>query len=211
MKVTAINGSPRKEGNTHHALERIGERLEAEGIEFEILHIGDKAIRGCIACGECRKRKDGTCVFKDDPVNDAVRKMANSDGIVLASPVYYSGVAGTMKSFLDRCFFVAGSNGNLFRHKVGAAVVAVRRSGGSSTLDSLNHYLTYSEMVVATSNYWNVVHGSQPGEMERDAEGVQIVEVLAGNLAWVLKMREATKDSLSGPEAAKKVFMNFVR
>lgn len=211
MKVTAINGSPRKEGNTYHALARIGEFLKDSDVDFEILHIGDKAIRGCTACGECGKRRDGTCVFKDDPVNDAIKKLASSDGIVLASPVYYSGVAGTMKSFLDRCFFVAGSSGGLFRHKVGAALVAVRRSGGSSTLDCLNHYLTYSEMIVATSSYWNIVHGMQPGEMEKDAEGVQIVDVLARNLAWVLEMREATKDSLPGPEAARKVFTNFVR
>jgi multimeric flavodoxin WrbA len=211
MRVTAINGSPHKEGNSYHALARIGERLKDNGIDFEILQVGDKVIRGCIACGECGKRRDGGCVFKDDLVNEAVRKMADSDGIVLASPVYYSGVAGTMKSFLDRCFYVAGANGGLFRHKVGAALVAVRRSGGSSTLDCLNHYLAYSEMILATSNYWNIVHGLRPGEMEQDAEGVQIVDVLAENLAWILKMREAAKASIPFPAAVKKVAMNFVR
>lgn len=211
MKVTAINGSPRKTGNCQRALERMGERLASGGIDFEILSIGDKAIRGCIACGECGRKRDGTCVFKDDPVNGAVRTMADSDGIVLASPVYYSGIAGTMKSFLDRCFFVAGSNGGLFRHKVGAALVSVRRSGGSSTLDSLNHYISYSEMIVATSNYWNIIHGMQIGEIEKDPEGLQIVDVLSRNLAWILAMREATKDSVPLPEPTKKVYTNFVR
>lgn len=211
MKVTAINGSPHKEGNTYHALTRIGENLKACDIDFEIIHIGNKSIRGCIACGECFKRGDGTCVFGDDPVNETVKKMKDSDGIIIGSPVYYSGVAGTMKSFLDRAFYIAGSGGGLFRHKVGAALVAVRRSGGSSTLDCLNHYLMYSEMLVATSNYWNIVHGLMPGEMLQDSEAVQIVDVLAKNMAWMLKMKDATKDSIAPPAKEGKVFMNFVR
>jgi multimeric flavodoxin WrbA len=211
MKVIAINGSPRPEGNCHRALVRLGGRMEAEGIGFEILQVGDKAIRGCIACGSCGKRADGTCVFADDIVNECVAKMKGADGIVLASPVYYSGVAGTMKCFLDRAFYVAGASGSLFRHKVGAALVAVRRSGGSSTLDCLNHYLTYSEMIVATSNYWDIVHGGAKGDVEKDAEALQTVDVLAKNLAWVLKMREATKASIQPPEKALKVYTNFVR
>jgi multimeric flavodoxin WrbA len=209
MKVLAINGSPCKDGNCYHALARMGARLENEGIGFEVVHVGDKAIRGCIACGSCGKT--GTCVFADDLVNETVLKMAQADGIVLASPVYYSGVAGTMKCFLDRAFYVAGAAGGLFRHKAGAALVSVRRSGGSSALDCLNHYLSYSEMIIATSSYWNIVHGLQKGEMEKDAEGLQIVDVLAGNLAWILKMREATKDSLPDPAKASKVSTNFIR
>jgi multimeric flavodoxin WrbA len=211
MKVTAISGSPHREGNTYHALARMGEHFKANGIELEILQVGDKVIRGCIACGECGRRRDGTCAFGDDAVNESLRKMRDADGIILASPVHYSGVPGAMKSFLDRAFYVAGSSGGLFRHKVGAALVAVRRSGGSSTLDGLNHYLTYSEMLVATSNYWNIVHGLLPGEMEQDAEGRQIVDVLAKNIVWMLKMREATKDSLPPPERERKVMTNFVR
>ena len=211
MKVTAVNGSPHKAGNSYHALARMGERLAKEGIGFEILQIGDKAIRGCTACGDCGRRRDGKCVFDDDPVNPSLAKLREADGIVLASPVYFSGVAGTMKSFLDRCFYVAGSSGGFFRHKVGAALVAVRRSGGSSTLDCLNHYLCYSEMVVASSNYWNIVHGLKPGEMEQDAEGVQIVELLADNLAWILKMRQASALSVAEPGQAQKVATNFIR
>jgi multimeric flavodoxin WrbA len=210
MKVIAINGSPRAEGNCGHALARLGAELEKDGIGFEVVHVGDKAIRGCTACGSCGKRGDGKCVFADDMVNGTVARMGEADGIVLASPVHYSGVAGTMKSFLDRAFYVAGA-GALYRHKVGAALVAVRRSGGSSALDCLNHYLCYSEMIVATSNYWDIVHGRAAGEVEQDAEGIQIVEVLARNLAWLLKVREATKDSIPPPPRAAKVLTNFVR
>ena len=119
--------------------------------------------------------------------------------------------AGTMKSFLDRAFYVSGSNGGLFRQKVGAAVVAVRRTGGSATFDSLNHYLTYSEMILATSNYWNVIHGRVPGEALQDSEGVQIMEVLGTNMAWLLKMKELTKDTLPAPAPVSKVMMSFVR
>jgi multimeric flavodoxin WrbA len=209
MKVIAINGSPRKDGNCYHSLSRLGERLGKEGISLEIVQVGDKAMHGCIACGSCGKT--GKCVFADDLVNETVDRMAEADGIVLASPVYYSGVAGAMKCFADRAFFVAGAAGNLLRHKVGAALVTVRRSGGSSTLDCLNHYLTYSEMIVATSRYWNIVHGLQKGEMEKDAEGLQIIDVLADNLAWILKMREATKDSIPEPAAVPRVSTNFIR
>jgi len=116
-----------------------------------------------------------------------------------------------MKCFLDRAFYVAGSNGNLFRHKVGAAVVAVRRTGGSVTFDSLNHYLTYSEMILATSSYWNIIHGTGPGEVEDDAEGVQIMQTLGKNMAWLLKMKEATKEILEEPKKVRKVMTNFIR
>ncbi|HOX32824.1 MAG TPA: flavodoxin family protein [Spirochaetales bacterium] len=211
MQVIAINGSPRARGNTNAALELMGARLGAEGIGFEIIQVGQERIRGCLSCGECGRRKDGKCVFDDDPVNGAVARMAAADGIVLASPVHYSGLAGAMKCFLDRAFVVAGANGGLFRHKAGAALVVLRRSGGSAALDGLYHYLAYAEMLLATSSYWNIAHGSSPGELAGDAEGLQIVEVLAGNLAWLLKMRELSRSSLPEPPAAAKVRTNFVR
>jgi multimeric flavodoxin WrbA len=211
MKVIAINGSPHSEGNCSHALGRMGKALKEQGIGFETILVGDKAMRGCTACGVCAKRGNGTCAFGSDGLDEAVAAMREADGIVLASPVHYSGVGGTMKSFLDRAFFVAGSSGGLFRHKVGAALVAVRRSGGSSALDCLNHYLSYSEMILASSNYWNIVHGRLGGEMEQDAEGLQIIDLLAANLAWILKMREATAGSLPPPEPQKKVMTSFVR
>lgn len=211
MKVVAINGSPNKEGNTYHALTMVGSKLSEQGIDFEILHIGNKAIRGCLACGKCRLNRDEKCSITTDSLNESIQVMKHADGLILGAPVHYAGIPGTMKSFLDRAFYVAGSNGGLFRQKVGAAVVAVRRTGGSATFDSLNHYLTYSEMILATSNYWNVIHGRMPGEVVQDAEGVQIMEVLGNNMAWLLKMKEQTKDILPAPTPAQKVMTNFIR
>jgi multimeric flavodoxin WrbA len=211
MKVVAINGSAKKEGNTYHALKMVGKQLEENGIDFEIIHIGNKAVRGCLACGNCAKNRDEKCSTTGDNLNEWIQSMKLADGIILASPVYYAGIAGTMKCFLDRAFYVSGSNGGLFRHKVGAAVVAVRRTGGSVTFDSLNHYLTYSEMILATSNYWIIIHGRTPGEAEQDYEGAQIMSVLGNTLAWLLKMREQTKDTLPAPTPVKKVMTSFIR
>ncbi len=209
MKVIAINGSPNKEGNTFHALSMVGDELKAAGIEFEILHIGHKLIHGCIACGKCGVNKDEKCIIKTDDLNQWIQQIKVADGLIIGSPVYYSGIPGTMKSFLDRLFFVSGSNENLLRHKVGAAVVAVRRTGGSSTLDGLNHYLSYSEMIIATSNYWNVIHGAVPGEAVKDGEGRQIMRMLGKNMAWLLRMKEASVVEPSPKE--KKEFTNFIR
>ncbi len=211
MKVIAINGSPNKEGNTFHALKMVGEELISGGIEFEILHIGNKMIHGCMACGNCSANQDEKCNIKTDDVNKWIQQLKNADGIILGSPVYYSGIAGTMKCFLDRVFFVAGVNRGLFRHKVAAAVVAVRRTGGSATFDSLNHYFSISEMIIATSNYWNVIHGRNAGEVTRDGEGVQIMRVLGKNITWLLKMKEATSDKIKAPEIEKKEITNFIR
>jgi multimeric flavodoxin WrbA len=209
MKVLAINGSPRKEGNTYNALSLVGKEISANGIEFEILHVGNEAIHGCIGCYKCALAQNGMCSITSDKLNQWIPKIKEADGIILGSPVYYSGIAGTMKCFLDRLFFVSGANGNFMRHKVAAAIVAVRRSGGSSTLDSLYHYLTYSEMILATANYWNIIHGSKPGEIHQDGEGVQIMRVLGKNMAWLLKMKEA--NTIEMPLKEKKEATNFVR
>jgi len=211
MKVIAINGSPNKKGNTFHALSMVGEELIAAGIEFEILHIGNKLIRGCLACGKCFVNRDEKCNTTTDDMNIWIQQVKEADGIIIGSPVHYAGIAGTMKSFLDRLFYVASSNGGLFRHKVGAAVVAVRRSGGSVTFDNLNHYLNYSEMILATSSYWNIIHGRTPGEVSQDGEGVQIMHVLGKNMAWLLKIKEATKNTIEAPQKEKKVITNFIR
>ncbi len=211
MNVVAINGSPRKEGNTFHALMGVGRQLQENNIDFEILHIGNQAVRGCLACGTCAKNMDEKCSITTDPVNEWIQKLKAADGLILGSPVYYAGIAGTMKCFLDRAFYVAGCNGGLFRQKVAAAVVAVRRTGGSSTFDSLNHYLTYSEMILATSNYWNITHGRTPGEVLQDAEGVQIMDRLGENMAWLLKMREQSKDRLPAPQPVVKIYTHFIR
>jgi multimeric flavodoxin WrbA len=211
MKVVAINGSPKKEGNTFHALQMIGSKLNDKSIDFEIIHVGNKAIHGCIACGKCAQNKDEKCSITTDSLNEWIQMMKHADGIIIASPVYYAGIPGTMKCFLDRAFYVSGSNGGLFRHKIGAAVVALRRTGGSSTFDSLNHYLNYSEMVIATSNYWNIIHGRTPGEVIKDEEGAQIMNVLATNMAWLLSMRQQTKETIPAPEPVKKVMTSFIR
>ncbi len=212
MKVIAINGSPKKEGNTFQALTLVGKEIIKAGIDFEILHIGNKLIHGCTACRKCAETMDEKCSgVPNDELNKISQQIFKADGILLGSPVYYGGIAGTMKSFLDRLFYVSGANGNLFRHKVGAAVVAVRRTGGSSTFDCLNHYLNITEMIIATSNYWNVIHGRAPGEALQDAEGVQCMQVLGRNMAWLLKMKEATKDTIEPPQKTTKVVTHFVR
>jgi multimeric flavodoxin WrbA len=211
MKVIAINGSPKKEGNTYHALKMVGDELLAAGIEFEILHVGHKLIHGCIACNKCAENQDEKCSISTDDLNKWIQLIKPADGIIIGSPVHYSGIGGTMKCFLDRLFYVSGSNGNLLRHKVAAAVVAVRRTGGSSTLDGLYHYLSYAEMIVATSRYWNVIHGRLPDEVSQDAEGVQIMHILGKNMAWLLKMKEATSGTIQPPISEERVMTNFIR
>lgn len=209
MKIIALNGSPRKDGNTYTSLSLAGKIFEKEGIDFEIIHI-KSTTKGCMACGMCSVNKNEKCVI-DDEVNDVLQKLKEADGIILGSPVYYAGVAGSMKAFLDRLFYVAGSNGNMFAHKVGASLVSVRRSGGSTTFDALNKYLLYSEMIVPTANYWNIIHGTTKEQVLLDKEGIQIIERLSKNMAWVVKMREATKDTLLPPAREDKIFMNFIR
>lgn len=210
MKVVAINGSPRKEGNTYHALKMVLEELNDAGIATEIVQIGDKKIQGCLGCGKCAKNKDERCVI-DDPLNGIIQQMKEADGILLGSPVHYAGIGGTMKSFLDRAFMVAGVNGGLFRHKIGACVSAVRRSGGLPAFNQLNVYLLYSEMVIPASNYWNVIHGTRPGDAVQDEEGAQIMRVLGKNMAWLMKSLEYSKNEILPPEKEKKRYTNFIR
>lgn len=208
MKVIAINGSPKAEGNTYHALKLVTDELETQGICTEIVHVGNKIIRGCIACGGCAKNKNERCVI-DDEVNEIIQKMKAADGIIIGSPVYYASIAGTMKCFLDRAFYTASANGGLFRHKVGASVVAVRRSGEVATFDHLNHYFTLGEMFLASSNYWNVIHGRMPGEVLQDEEGVQIMRVLGKNMGYLLK--QLNNKPLPLPEKEAKIMTSFIR
>ncbi len=212
MKVIAFNGSPKKEGNTYHAIKLVTDELEKEGIETEIIHVGNKKIRGCIACNQCFKNRDERCGgITDDEVNDWIQKMKEADGVILGSPVHFAAIAGTMKSFLDRAFYVASANNNIFRHRVGAAVVAVRRSGGIPTFDQLNKYINYSDMLIPTTNYWNVIHGAKPGEALQDEEGVQIMRLLGKNMAWLLKLVENGKDTVAEPDRENKIYTNFIR
>ncbi|MBT3255937.1 MAG: flavodoxin family protein [Deltaproteobacteria bacterium] len=211
MKVIAFNGSPRQNGNTVGCLNTVLGELEKNGIETELIQVGKEKVRGCLACYTCMKNQNERCAVEDDPVNDWIQTMKQADGILLGSPVHFSGVAGTMKSFLDRAFFVASVNGGLLHHKVGASVAAVRRSGGIPAIDTLNHYIQYSEMIMPGSNYWNVAHGMDPGEMEQDGEGKQIMEVLGRNMAWLLKVMEVGKKEVPTPAPVDKTRTNFIR
>ena len=209
QKVIGINGSPRAEGNTALALKEMARELAAAGIEMEIVHVGDKLIRGCMACGSCGKNKNERCIVSGDPVNEVIQKMKDADAIVLGSPVHYAGIGGTMKSFCDRAFYVAGANGGLFSGKVGASVVAVRRTGGSVAWQGLNFYLTISQMALAGSSYWSIVHGALPGEAAEDLEGMQTVRNAAKNIAWMLQSREA--EGVAQPEYERGARTNFIR
>lgn len=211
MKVVAFNGSPRKEGNTYHAIKVVAAELEKEGIEVEIVHVGNKVIRGCMACGGCARNQNEQCVMKNDEVNEWIQKMKESDGMILGSPVHYSAIRGTMKSFLDRAFYVASVNNGMFRHKVGVSVVADRRAGGIPVFDQLNNFLNYSEMIMPTSNYWNIAYGTAPGEVTQDEEGMQIMRVLGKNMAWLMKVMEAGKPHVKENEREEKIFTNFIR
>lgn len=209
MKVIALNGSPKKEGNTKQALDLVLKQLEAENIDTEVIQVGSKAIRGCIACNMCAKNKDEKCVLPDDGTNEIIQQMKNADGILIGTPVHYSGMSATLKDLLDRAFYVGGNNGNLFRHKVGASIAAVRRSGGMPAFTQMNNYINYSEMIMPTSNYWNVIHGTRPGDIHQDLEGVQIMEVLGQNMAWIMKVID--QSDIAPPSLVRKKFTNFVR
>lgn len=210
MKVVAFNGSPKKEGNTFHGIQIVAEELKKEGIKVEVIHVGNKVIRGCLACNGCVKNQNERCVI-DDEVNEWIQKMKEADGIILGSPVHYSAIGGTMKAFLDRAFYVTSVNNGMLRHKVGASVVAVRRAGGVPTFEQLNNYINYSEMLMPTSNYWNVINGTAPGEVKDDTEGNQIMRVLGKNMAWLMKLVEFGKGKVKEPEMEEKIFMNFIR
>ncbi len=205
MKVIAINGSPKPRGNTYQSLEIVCNEMEARGIETEIIHVGNKEIKGCIACGRC---KDGHCVFSDDWFREIVDKIHAADGLLLGSPVYYASIAGTMKSFLDRLFY---PNKGRMRLKVGAAIAVLRRSGGVTTFDQLNNYFLISEMMIAPSYYWNAIHGGVPGEMAQDLEGVSVLNNLANNMTWMLQMKDYCKESLPAPDPVKRSWTNFIR
>ncbi len=188
MKVVAFNGSARKDGNTAILVRRVLEELEKEGIETELVQLAGERIRGCTACRGCVANQDGRCTIDDDVVNECIRKMVEADGIILASPTYFADVSAEMKALIDRAGFVARANGGLFRRKVGAAVVAVRRAGAIHAFDSINHFFFISEMVVPGSSYWNLGFGHAPGEVESDQEGIETMRVLGSNMAWLLKM-----------------------
>ncbi len=187
MKVIAINGSPRNKGNTAMLLGKVLEPIAAEGIETEIFQLGGKLIAGCTACYACFKNKDKRCIQTDDVVNDCIQKMAEADGIILGSPTYFADITPELKALIDRAGLVALANGAMFRRKVGAAVVAVRRGGSIHAFDSINHFFLIEQMIVPGSSYWNFGIGLDKGEVANDEEGMRTMQVLGENIAWVLK------------------------
>jgi multimeric flavodoxin WrbA len=187
MKVVAFNGSPRKEGNTAALISHVLSELEKEGIETETVHVGGKSIHGCTACGKCFENKDRKCVIDKDIVNDCIEKMLEADGMILASPTYFADLTPELKALIDRAGFVAKANSEMFRYKVGAAVVAVRRAGSIHVFDSINHFFTISQMIIPGSSYWNMGMGREEGEVEKDEEGIRTMQTLGQNMAWLLK------------------------
>lgn len=211
MKVIGFNGSARKDGNTSVLIQKVFESLEAEGIETKLVNLGARSVNGCLACMKCFEKQDGHCVQAKDPLNDWLDEMKTADGIILGTPVYFADVSGQLKCFMDRTGMVAVANGNMFKRKPAAAVVAVRRAGAVSAFHSVNAYFTIAEMIVVGSSYWNMGFGMNKGEVTQDGEGLQTMRNLGQNMAWLLKSIEAAKDKVKTPETAVTVMTNFIR
>ena len=205
MKVLMLNGSPRTKGNTFIALEEMKKVFEVEGVEAEIVQVGNKDVRGCIACRRCVEL--GKCVF-DDVVNELAPKFEEADGIVVASPVYFASANATLIATLDRLFFSTSFDKTM---KVGASVVCARRGGCSATFDELNKYFTISNMPIAASQYWNCIHGRELGEADRDEEGKQTMRVLARNMTFLMKSIELGKKQFGLPDKEEHAFTHFIR
>lgn len=200
-----INGSPRAKGNTATALLEMKNVFEAEGIEVEVIQVGNLEIRGCIACGACHEM--GKCVY-NDIVNDTIKKFEECDGLVVGSPVYYAAANSTLSAFLTRLFYSTNFSKTM---KVGAAVVAARRGGLSATFDQINKFFTISGMPVASGQYWNSIHGAKPGEAEADEEGLQSMRTLAHNMAFLMKSIELGKEKFGIPEKEPTIRTSFIR
>ena len=203
MKVIAFNGSPHADRGVMQGISVMKGELEKEGISVEIIHVGNSKIQGCLDCRKCAELK--RCVIEGDAVNEALEMLKSADGIILGTPVYYGGVAGTFKCFLDRLFFVRPD----LRYKVGATVVSVRRTGGIAAFHQLNNYLNLAQVIITPGVYWNVIHGRSPEEFAKDEEGIHIMEVQGRNMAWLIKTLAAGKKDL--PEHSKRKFTNFIR
>ncbi len=208
MKVIILNGSPRATGNTYQALTYIADTLNEHGIDTEILQIGTKGIHGCIGCGCCHQRENNHCVFNDDCVNAFSEKIRQADGLVVGSPVYYAGMAGNLKSFMDRLFY---SSSRHMRFKAAAAVAVARRAGTTSTFDQINHFFALGEMLQVPTAYWSDIYGATPGEANDDAEGKNHMVTIGKNMAWLLKTLEAGKKEVQLPPATEKIRTNFIR
>jgi len=188
MKIVAFNGSPRVNGNTAQSLEIVLAELAHEGIETEIIQLGGRKVFGCLACGRCREIKNNRCARKDDEMNIFIQKMEEADGIIIGSPTYFSNVSTEVKALIDRCGYVSKSNGGgMLRGKVGASVVSVRRAGSTFTYSAINFFYGIAEMIICSSNYWNMTLSRDPGDVQNDVEGIQTFKTLGKNMAKLLK------------------------
>ncbi len=187
MKVIAFNGSARKQGNTAILIEYVFGELEKEGIETELIELAGKKIQGCTACYKCFENKDRKCAVRNDIVNDCIEKMIEADGIILGSPTYYADITSEMKALIERSGFTAMANGSMFKRKVGAAVIAVRRGGAIHAFDTINNFFHINQMIVPGSSYWNVGIGREIGDVDNDKEGIRNMKNLGENMAWLLK------------------------
>jgi multimeric flavodoxin WrbA len=187
MKVVAFNGSARRKGNTALLLDHVTAELNKEGIQTEIVHLAGKSIQGCIACMKCHRNKDRRCTVDTDYLNECIAKMDAADGILLGSPTYFADVSTEMKALIDRAGMVAKANDDMFRRKVGAAVVAVRRAGAIHAFDSMNHFFLIGQMIVPGASYWNIGIGLDRGDVAADSEGLQTMDTLGQNMAWLMK------------------------
>jgi len=187
MKVTAFNGSARKDGNTAILLRVVLKEIEDAGIETELVQLAGRDIRGCIACFQCFRNKDQRCAVKDDFLNTCIERMTESEGIILGSPTYFANVSTEMKALIDRAGMVSRANGDMLRRKAGAAVVAVRRAGAIHVFNSINHFFFIGQMIVPGSSYWNLGLGREKGEVEKDEEGLATMRTLGKNMAWLLQ------------------------
>ena len=208
MKIIGINGSPRANGNTKTALDTMGNIFAEESIDFEVLHIGHQ-LSPCSGCFRCAKTH--ACTLPDDGLNHLYAQLIQADGIVFASPVYFASITSGMRCFMDRMGCIDMNNGRQFRFKVGVPVVVARRAGAVNAMDELIHYLNYAQMLIPGSVYWPLAFGNRPGEVLQDEEGVQTLEVLAKNMAYVMKVMEAGKTQHPIPDLPRKCYTNFIR
>ncbi|MCX4310050.1 MAG: flavodoxin family protein [Desulfovibrio sp.] len=207
MKVLLVNGSPHAKGCTFTALSEVAGALEKAGIETQLMQIGGKAIRGCIACGKCAET--GYCIFTDDPVNEGIDLLRAADGLVVGAPVYYAGPNATLCAFLDRVFFMKAAP---YAYKPACAVVSCRRGGATASFDRLNKYFTIARMPVVSSQYWNEIHGNTAEEARQDLEGLQTMRTLGANMAWMLKCFAAGREKgILPPEREPGIYTNFIR
>lgn len=207
MKVLMLNGSPRRQGCTYTALTEIAKTLSAEGIDSEIVWLGNKPTQDCTACGGCFKT--GKCVFDDDCVNAIAEKAKEADGFVFGTPVYYAHPSGRVLSVLDRLFYSAGRS---FAHKPGAAICSARRAGTTATFDVMNKYFSISQMPIVSSTYWNMVHGARPEDVLQDAEGLQTMRNIAHNMAWLLRsIASGRAAGVPAPATERGQWTNFIR